>query len=124
MSGCAGGLSGGLWAAFDAELRSGADFVLEVLNFEPRLRAADAAITGEGRFDAQSLKGKIAGRIASACASSGRDLHVVAGQNQLPTGAVGAMAVRSIRAATTLTELRMAGQRIAQEAAEAEQPLS
>ncbi|MGN6558859.1 MAG: glycerate kinase family protein, partial [Solirubrobacterales bacterium] len=39
MSGCAGGLSGGLWA-HGAELRAGADFVLDALDFDSRLARA------------------------------------------------------------------------------------
>ena len=42
MGGCAGGLSGGLWAAFGAELRPGAEQVLGLLGFDRRLGAADA----------------------------------------------------------------------------------
>jgi glycerate kinase len=86
MTGCGGGLSGGLCAAFGANLRPGADYVLELLDFDARLRAADAAITGEGRIDSQSLEGKIVGRIATASAHAGRPLHVVVGRNDLDPG--------------------------------------
>src|ERR1700759_4419930 len=81
MTGCAGGLSGGLWAAFGAELRPGADFVLDLLGFDQRLAAAYLVVTGEGRIDPQSLEGKIVGQIAERCAAAGRPLHVVVGQN-------------------------------------------
>src|SRR5262249_30902438 len=43
-SGCAGGLSGGLWAAFGAALRPGADFVVALVDFARRLESVDAAI--------------------------------------------------------------------------------
>src|SRR5688500_14563291 len=40
MTGCAGGLSGGLWAALGATLEPGATFVLDELGFDERMRAA------------------------------------------------------------------------------------
>src|SRR4051794_7571152 len=82
MSGCAGGLSGGLWA-HGAELRPGADFVLDALDFDARLTRADAVISGEGRFDSQSLEGKIVGAIATRCAAARKPLHLIAGENDL-----------------------------------------
>jgi glycerate 2-kinase len=106
MSGCAGGLSGGLWAC-GATLRPGADFVLDALGFDSRLARADAVVTGEGRFDSQSLEGKVVGEIAGRCAAAGKPLHLVVGQAGLdplpPT------AISSLRAATSLDEIKAAG---------------
>jgi glycerate kinase len=113
MGGCAGGLSGGLWAAFGAELRPGAEFVLGLLGFARRLAAADAAISGEGRIDAQSFEGKLVGEIAAACASADRPLHVLVGQDALDRDLVGDLPIRSIREAGTLVALRAAGRHIA-----------
>lgn len=93
MTGCAGGLSGGLWA-YGADLRRGAEFVLDALDFDARLASADAVISGEGRFDSQSLEGKIVGAIAGRCAAAGKPLHLVVGQNALtdnPLAAVGSV---------------------------------
>ena len=67
MTGAAGGLAGGLWAAFGAHLVPGAAFVLGVVVFDRRLEDADAVITGEGRLDAQSREGKLVGEIARRC---------------------------------------------------------
>ncbi|MDX6624001.1 MAG: glycerate 2-kinase [Solirubrobacterales bacterium] len=113
MTGCAGGLSGSLWAAFGAELRPGADFVLGLVDFEWRLTAADAAVSGEGRIDSQSLEGKAVGRIAAICARRGRDLHVLVGRDALDRAAVGDLPICSIREAGTLAALRAAGATIA-----------
>lgn len=112
MTGCAGGLSGGLWAAFDAALRPGAEYVLELVGFERRLREADAAISGEGRIDSQSLEGKVVGQIARACARLGKDLHVVVGRDELDRGLIGDLPIRSIREAGTLEALAEAGRQI------------
>ena len=56
MTGAAGGLAGGLWAAFGARLEPGAPFVLDALGFDARMRAARAVVVGEGRLDAQTLQ--------------------------------------------------------------------
>jgi glycerate kinase len=106
MTGAAGGLSGGLWA-HGATLHPGADFVLDALDFDARLARADAVVSGEGRFDSQSLEGKIVGAIASRCAAAGKPLHLIAGQNgfeeEPPT------AISSVRAASSLKEIEGAG---------------
>lgn len=80
MSGAAGGLSGGLWATFDAHLVPGAAYVLGMLGFDRRLEGASAAITGEGRLDAQSQEGKLPGEIARRCREVRVPLHAIAGQ--------------------------------------------
>ncbi|HVV90866.1 MAG TPA: glycerate kinase, partial [Solirubrobacterales bacterium] len=115
MSGCAGGLSGGLWAAFGAHLRPGAEYVLDLLDFAARLRRADAVVTGEGRLDSQSLEGKVVGEIAQACAAAGRDLHIVVGRNDLGNGSMTDLSVRSVREAGTRREMTAAGREIAAE---------
>jgi glycerate kinase len=83
MSGAAGGLSGGLWAAFGAHLIPGPATVLGIVGFDERLAKADAAITGEGRLDEQSFEGKLVGQVARRCAEARRRLHVIAGSSGL-----------------------------------------
>lgn len=122
MSGCAGGLSGGLWAAFDASLRPGAAFVLDLLGFERRLRDADAAISGEGRLDRQSFEGKVVGTVALACARAGRDLHLLVGRDELDRSALGDLPIRSVREARTPAELRAAGAAIGARLVERHRP--
>ena len=48
MTGAAGGLSGGLWAALGAELVPGAAYVLDAIGFDARMRASAFVVTGEG----------------------------------------------------------------------------
>ena len=56
--GAAGGAGFGLATFLDAELRGGADLVLETVGFEPRCGDADLVLTGEGRIDRQTRMGK------------------------------------------------------------------
>jgi glycerate 2-kinase len=119
MTGCAGGLSGGLWAAFGARLRPGARFVLEQVGFDARLAAADAVITGEGQIDDQSLRGKIVGTIAEVCHQAGKPLHVIAGRIALDPDAAAAAHIASIAEASTLEEIAGATRRLPAESSPA-----
>ncbi|MFN2543273.1 MAG: glycerate kinase [Actinomycetota bacterium] len=57
-AGAAGGLGAGLIAFLGAELRPGVDVVMDAVRFEERLQGAGAVVTGEGKVDEQSLRGK------------------------------------------------------------------
>jgi len=110
MTGCAGGLSGGLWA-HGAELRAGADFVLDALDIDRRLARVDAVVSGEGRFDSQSLEGKIVGAIAARCAAAGKPLHLIVGENALADDLP--VAVASVAEACDLEEVQQAAEDLA-----------
>jgi len=64
--GAAGGLPAGLAAFFGATLRSGLELVMEATDLGARMRKADVAVTGEGTFDEQSLRGKVPGGVIAA----------------------------------------------------------
>lgn len=57
-AGSAGGIGYGFLAFLKADQKSGVQIILEKLNFEQHLSTTDLVITGEGRFDSQSLRGK------------------------------------------------------------------
>jgi glycerate 2-kinase len=109
MTGAAGALSGGLWAAFGAELRAGAPYVLDTIGFDERLARADAVIVGEGRLDEQSAMGKIVGEIAGRARRAGVPVHAIVGSVRGDAG------LDSVIEATTLAELEAAGARLADE---------
>ena len=83
MTGAAGGLAGGLWAAFGARLVPGAAYVLGVAGFDRRLEGARAVITGEGRLDEQSTEGKLVGEVARRVRGAGVPAHAIVGTNAL-----------------------------------------
>jgi glycerate kinase len=113
MTGGAGGLSGGLWAAAGAELRPGAPYVLDVLRFDTRLRDADAVVVGEGRLDAQSVMGKIVGEIAGRASRAGVPLHAIVGRSEIDREVAARTDLRSVTEATNLAELESAGEELA-----------
>ena len=57
-AGAAGGLGYACLMFLHAVLKPGIDIVLEEIQIEQAIKTADAVITGEGRFDAQTLMGK------------------------------------------------------------------
>jgi glycerate kinase len=83
MTGCAGGLSGGLWAFRGAKLVPGAAYVLDALGFDDHMRDARFVVTGEGRLDAQTLEGKACAEVATRARQGGVACHAVVGKNDL-----------------------------------------
>jgi len=83
MTGAAGGLAGGLWAAFGARLVPGAAYVLGVARFDRRLDRVGAVITGEGRLDDQSTEGKLVGEVARRARDAGVPAHAIVGADAL-----------------------------------------
>ena len=63
-TGAAGGMGAGCIAFFNAELKSGIEAVLDMVDFDHQLEGADLVITGEGRIDGQSIQGKAISGIA------------------------------------------------------------
>ena len=113
MTGAAGGLSGGLWAALGARLEPGAPFVLDALGFDARMRAARAVITGEGRIDATTLEGKAAGEVAVRCRQAGVPCHAVVGASSLSLFDQRVLDLQHVVAAETLGAIEAACEELA-----------
>ena len=113
MSGAAGGLSGGLWAAHEARLVLGAPWVMDAVGFQAKLARARAVVTGEGRLDAQTLEGKVVFEVSERCRRAGVPVHVVAGSCFLAAGELELLGLASVREAGTVELLREAGAEIA-----------
>jgi glycerate kinase len=62
--GAAGGLGAGLAALLQADLRPGAELVLELAGFEAALTGASLVVTAEGRLDSQTVHGKAPAAVA------------------------------------------------------------
>jgi glycerate kinase len=78
-AGAAGGLAFGAMAFMNARLVPGVDAVAEVIGLEDALRGADWVITGEGRFDEQSLRGKVVSGVKKLARKHGGKVAVLAG---------------------------------------------
>ena len=108
MTGAAGGLSGGLWAAFGASLMPGAPYVLDAIGFDALMRGSAFVVTGEGSLDEQTLHGKIVGEVATRCRQGGVTCHAIVGRNRLDPFGERIIDLASVTEATTLDELRSA----------------
>jgi glycerate kinase len=113
FTGAAGGLAGGLWAAFDAELVAGGAFVLDAVGFDRRMRAARAVITGEGRIDRQSLAGKLVSEVATRARQNGVPCYAVVGRRELDSFDQRILDLQVILEAGTIPALESAGAQLA-----------
>jgi glycerate kinase len=113
MTGAAGGLAGGLWAQLGAELVAGSAFVLNVLDFDFRMREARAVVTGEGRLDMQSLAGKVVSEVAVRARQAGVPCHAIVGSRDLDAFGLRILDLQAVLEAGTPRELSAAGRRLA-----------
>jgi glycerate 2-kinase len=58
-SGAGGGIGGGAVAFLRAEIKSAAQWILEINQIESKLQNVDLLITGEGKIDSQTWQGKL-----------------------------------------------------------------
>ncbi len=112
MTGAAGGLAGGLWAELGAELVAGASYVLDAVDFDPRMRAARAVVTGEGRLDRQSLAGKVVSEVATRSRQAGVPCFAVVGGLALDAFGLRILDLQLALEAGTPDQLEAAGRRL------------
>lgn len=78
-AGAAGGLGAGAIAFLDAQLRRGADLVVDALQLEKKIKGCDLVITGEGRLDGQTVNGKAPAAVARVANSLGIPVIAICG---------------------------------------------
>ncbi|MBX7453187.1 glycerate kinase [Mycolicibacterium sp. 3033] len=97
-AGAAGGLGAAL-LALGARRESGAAIIASHTHLDADLDAADLVVTGEGRFDDQSLHGKVVSALAAGAGRRGLPVLVMAGQvtlSEQERSAAGIAAAHSI----------------------------
>jgi len=77
-AGAAGGLAGGL-ATVGGVLTNGFELVADVIDLRERVGRADLVVTGEGRVDEWSFRGKAVGGVVEIADDAGVEVLVVAG---------------------------------------------
>lgn len=82
-AGAAGGLSAGAMAFMGARLVPGIDTVMTASGLKEALKDADWIITGEGRFDDQSLRGKVVAGVTRLAREAGVKIAVLAGSMRI-----------------------------------------
>jgi glycerate kinase len=78
-SGAAGGLGFAAKAFLGAQFKAGVEVVAELVGLAEAVKGADLVITGEGRFDAQTLRGKTPFGVARIARQHGVPVIVIAG---------------------------------------------
>lgn len=91
-AGAAGGLGAAL-LALGGRRESGAAVIAEHTGLTADIAAADLVLTGEGRFDDQSVHGKVVSALAAAARRRGVAVLVLAGQVQLDAASIRAAGV-------------------------------
>jgi len=82
-TGAAGGLSAGAIAFMDAKLVSGIETIIHQSGLKEEISNADWIITGEGRFDSQSLRGKVVSGITNLAKQNRVKVGIIAGSVEL-----------------------------------------
>lgn len=113
-SGAAGGLAGGLHAAFGAAIEPGAPYVLSAVGADARMRAAAFVVVGEGQLDRTSLRGKVPGELATRARQAGVPCSAVVGRNRISDFDARIIDLMEIIEATDEQQLEAAGRTLAQ----------
>lgn len=78
-TGAAGALGAGIIAFFNGKLQSGIDTILDITDFNNKLENTDLVITGEGKVDLQSLKGKTISGVIKRCKEKNINVIIISG---------------------------------------------
>ena len=78
-SGAAGAMGAGMISFFDSKLQMGIETVLDTVKFDDIIADADMIFTGEGKFDTQSLSGKVVIGVAKRAKTKDFPVTVIAG---------------------------------------------
>lgn len=78
-AGAAGGMGGGMAAFFGSSLKKGIETVLDTTGFDHLLEGAGLVITGEGKIDSQSLRGKVVIGVARSAKKAGVPVIAIVG---------------------------------------------
>jgi glycerate kinase len=78
-TGAAGGMGGGMVAFLDSKLTPGIEIVLDTVGFDALLDGTDMVISGEGKIDSQSLRGKVIIGVARRTKKHGLPLVAIVG---------------------------------------------
>jgi glycerate kinase len=78
-SGAAGGIPAGFALSGRATIGSGFELIADLGDLEEKIAWADIVVTGEGKFDRQSMMGKAPGQVVNLARSQGKKVVIVSG---------------------------------------------
>ena len=100
------------WAAAGATLEPGLPWILDALDFDPRMRAARAVVTGEARLDERTLAGGVVGEIGTRARQAGVPLHALVGADALDGFGKRIVDLQVVREAATIPALEAAAEEL------------
>lgn len=101
-AGAAGGVGFAALALLGARQRPGIDVLTELLGFDDALAGARLVVTGEGRLDTQTLRGKAPAGVAARARAAGVPVVAVAGQCAVSADRLRASGIDAVYALTDL----------------------
>ncbi len=78
-AGAAGGVAAGIKAFFPINVQSGIEAIMEMVGLAEAVSWADLVITGEGKFDHQTLEGKVVTGVHNLCNQFQKRMAVIVG---------------------------------------------
>lgn len=78
-SGAAGGLGYGAMSFLHAEIKSGIATIMEIVGFDKYLEQVDLLISGEGKVDAQTAKGKVVSGVFASAKTKNIPIGIICG---------------------------------------------
>src|SRR5918998_423739 len=101
-----------------AAAEGGAKVILDALDFDDRMRASRAVVTGEGKLDEQTLEGKLVGEIGTRARQAGVPLHAIVGTDRLDPFGKRIIDLQLVQEATDLDAMEAARERLGRALAE------
>ena len=87
-AGAGGGIPAGLALTCRASVGSGFELIADLGDLEDMIAWADIVVTGEGRFDRQSMMGKAPGQVVNLARAQGKKVAILAGSIEQKVGDV------------------------------------
>ncbi len=94
-AGASGGLGAGAIAFLGATLKPGVETIMQLTGFESHLQKSTLVLTGEGKLDEQSLRGKLIGGICQKAQQYGIPVIALCGQLTAPPEAIKQMGLQA-----------------------------
>jgi glycerate kinase len=100
------------WEAAGATVEPGVPWVLGELDFDVRMRASRAVVTGSGRLDEATLAGGLVGEVGTRARQAGVPLHALVGVDALDGFGKRIIDLQFVREAPTVAALEHAAEEL------------
>jgi len=99
-AGAGGGIGAAAAVFLSAEMKTGADWLIQHSGIEKSIKDADIVITGEGRCDIQTSYGKLPAQIGLMCKKYGKKCIIISGDKTISADGMRDFYIESVYAVT------------------------